>query len=38
MSSGAPDREGQFIVDGHSIHVILLGSQVSFLGPRHSGR
>jgi hypothetical protein len=38
MVSEAPDREGQFVLDGQSFHGILLGSQVFFLVLGHSWR
>jgi hypothetical protein len=38
MASGAPDREGRFVVDEQSFHGIILGSQVFFLVSGHSGR
>jgi hypothetical protein len=38
MASGAPDREGRFIVDGQSFHGILLGSRLLFLVLGHSWR
>jgi hypothetical protein len=38
MASGAPDREGSFVVDGQSFHDVLLGSLVFFLVPGRSCR
>jgi hypothetical protein len=37
MTSGTHTREGWFVEVGWGFHGVLLGSQVFFLAPRHSG-